>query len=532
MFFLLDLAEKIEDKRLKSAIAVESFLAGCLSWAKLRCLNLLNNKYSSLYFSIVIVAASVFLRSYRDLSIDAYAGLGIFSAISLVDVVGVACVLLSFVILGRSKFLGGSSIFLNLAVCGICVGYFLRLFALGYNDFVVLDSLFLASFYLIICYCLLGRNAFSQIDHFVFWSCCLFIVAYGICCFDFSYFFENYLEILKFYVYPLIFFWFVVWRFVSKEPVFSRLFLLNVFSLFLLSVFGDNFYEKWISYSVFLPSSLLVFAYLIEKKKIDFNRDWFLLIIILLVQFDSASFYDILVELCVFWWVFVVVGLLSKHEKVSGILGVFYPNNIVHWLAFLLVAFCSNYLVFSFEISWIGWALCSIIFMVYVICFASKFSGEIFSRLELSVIIVIFSFVISLYFDGIFALKNYENHKFKSPNYVSEQIVQNLIHGGYDNVFVVAKKKYNYEVALVYSGINEVGIIEMADVVILEKNDNCADLLFDYESISEFRFLNRVLEIQEVKLDQNRYFGGFYNVEGILDLNNVVNDYEIYVRKK
>lgn len=417
----------------------------------------------------------------------------IFSEI-FVNLIGIIALYSSARILARSDVSKDQTIF-NLIILSFAVGFFLRVFTLQYNEFATKSTYFLALAFPYISYQFLQESKLTKSDQIYSGLlaaafCCLkphygilalafeikkllvrkslkavfclrnyvtfavlilYLLLLLICFPDYIsaipsfssvYYNSQYFKILlmlKEDLFPILALIFLCFSLIKKSPFLSPFLITTLATslIIILEVMGGSD-QRFILYSLSLPLlSLLIFT-IIKNQQIDWKKDWFILLLILLApQFDRSFFVDTAFNFCAFWWIFAVALSLQWRRIVApeSNFGTKFDNfcsrfflqrNLVSWLYFLLLAVPSISLSFHPTTNIFAWPVSAVIFILMIIFYQNlqeKFvAPEKFSRFSAGVIFMILSYFISLHLAAVFA-----SHPDKSPNYVTDQMIKNYM---------------------------------------------------------------------------------------------------------
>ncbi len=415
-----------------------------------------------------------------------------------VNLVGVFSLYFSAKILSRSDESKDQTIF-NLIILSFAVGFFLRVLTLQYNEFATKSTYFLAFAFPYISYQFLKESELEKSDQIYngLLAAALFCLKphYGILViiFELTKLFKNkslkpafrsvnYVTLLALAGYLLILFtcftdyvsaishfssvyyksqYFKI-LLMLKEDLFPILTLIVLsFSLVKKSYFLQPFFlatlaaalviilevmggedQRFVLYSLSLPFLFLLIFTIIKNRQIDWKKDWFLALLILLApQFDRNFFVATAFNFCAFWWIFAValsvqwrrtlgnitlpagsVTLrLSKKAEVAT--KFFFQRNLVSWLCFLALVAFSIGLSFNHTTNKFAWPISAVIFILMIVFYQNLhekfFATEKFSRLSACVIFTVLSYFISLHLAAIFGI-----HPNKSPNHVNDQMIK------------------------------------------------------------------------------------------------------------
>jgi hypothetical protein len=407
------------------------------------------------------------------------------------NLIGILTLYLSAKILSRSEICKNCTIF-NLIILSFACGFFWRVFTLQFNEFGTKSTYLLALVFPYISYHLISENSLKKIDQIAIGTLAALLFClkpnYGIFVMVFevaklykkksiisgfclrnhatlfwliSYYIliknkvPDYLEywqtlaklyysernfyyffILKSEVFPVFLISFLC-SFLIKKLEFLRPFFLAslAISLVVISELTADFDQRFAFYSICLPLVFLLTFLMTKNSLINWNRDWFFLVFILIVpQFDSKSSFDFIGSLCIFWWIFAIAknkkwkDFLQEKDlvKLGFLEKILIPRTFFSWFFFLSIIFTSFALFFFKETSNLA-LIISGIFFVLLLFFDQKTSlDKNFSTLNSISFFAVLSYFLSLHLAAIFNFSNSSSFQYKSPNYLNDQIIKNV----------------------------------------------------------------------------------------------------------
>jgi len=503
---------------------------------------------------------------------------------------------------------------LNLMMISLFIGYFLRPYTLEFNEFSTQSSLLLAFVFIYIGYFLVDDKSLTKSDHlisgFVAALLCLLKLNYGlivIFCEIYRVFasknlktlfsLRNYVtlailliffvffpaffklpivedinvvlaifSIFKMDVAAILFLYFICFSFIRQNANLKKLFF--VFFTIALAVFLEfslKLDQKSIIHIAYLPALLLLIYQIINNKNINFNRDWIGILMLLIVpQFGIKSSIPIMLNLVVFWWVFVLfnynshIGYLQNiNQKRESVL---IPTNVSSWFYFILLVvgswlwFLTSIDLYGVDSSNIAWIFCAILLILFINSeqkIYEEAGNKGFFRTKTLAIFAIISCCLSYYIDGIFHLQSYSSYK--SPNYLSDQISYHISSLGDNEKYLIISPKTkdhyplkNYlekgaDIAnnhdLFKNKNNKLIFIHHYN----DQNNSACEISFlesslrDFELRSDFvknyRFLNRIIHFRESVMSKNLDKNQVLEQEELKYNNIIIHDVEVYISK-
>ena len=559
----------------------------------------------------------------------------IFSEV-FVNLIGISALYFSAKILSRSDISKDRTVF-NLIILSFAVGFFLRVLTLQYNEFLTKSTYFLAFAFPYISYqffqeselkksdqiysgllaaalfCLkphygilviifelakLCKNkslkpAFRSTNYITILALVCYLLLLFTCFPDYLkaiphfssvYYKSQYFKILlmlKDDLFPISMLMILCFSSVRKSHFLLPFFLATLAAalIIILEVMGGED-QRFVLYSISLPFLILLIFTIIKNRQIDWKKDWFFALLILLApQFDRNFFVTTAFNFCAFWWIFALAlsvqwrrtGIGSQFNNFLSI--VFFQRNLVSWFCFLALAALSISLSFHPATNKFAWPVAVVIFIVMVGFYQNLhqkfFATEKFSRLSACIIFTVLSYFISLHLAAIFS-----THPNKSPNYVNDQmikivknyvaddedltIISSAIFGTYP-VINYLKKENNLpssQLLPLYSKIDDLNPISEAEnylfsrlkgqlenpknkLVFVEIKTNIFDgqcrigileHYFKKDFLQNYVFLNRIIKVNpsEKKVE---FFNDGQNFSASGSSDFIERDVEVYIRK-
>ncbi len=576
--------------------------------------------------SLLLTTIPIFLAKF--FAISPIISLEIFT-----NLIGIFSIYFSARILSRSEISKDRTVF-NLIILSFACGFFLRVFTLQFNEFGTKSTYFLALVFPYISCHLLKESELKNRDQILIGTlAALFFCLkpqYGMLAIVFEVkkliekkslragfcrrnyitasllatyllviakFFPEYLtKIVPLYsdyakgggqiflmlhrdVFP-IFIFSLLNLFLLRRYLFLRQFAILSFASgsIILSEMIGGYDQRFIFYSASLPLLTLTILTLIRSNSIDWKRDGIWLFFILLIpQFDQRSFFDILLNLSVFWWIFALF-LSKKYRNQDAVSGsflncIFLPRDVSSWAGFLLVAALSLSLQFSKQTWELGWVLSTVIFVLLIYFYQKKHEeftcSKKLSRLSACAVFAVLSYFFGQHLAVIFNLEtNYEAFKYKSPNHVNSEMIKTAkLHSDVgENVVVIAKWIPDTYPAITYMGKeNKLPNLqfsffadkksessqhilfllkrqlegEKAKLVFVERNDWCEmGWLEIFSRDPEFKkifqknyvFLNRIID-RKILDEEVKFFDEGNNIKWVGRPAIIERDVEVYIRK-
>lgn len=507
-FDIVEIQKNIEEKRLAWGQKLEKFLLAKLNLGLKYSHRILQGffaqPYSAFTVCAFVVLASIFIRSNRDIGQDSAVYISVaqkilhggkyyydffennfplafyltaipvavadFFSISpiialeiFVNVVGVLSIYFSALILQKSYQIYSRGQIQFIIIC-FSIGYFLRIYALQFNEYGTKSSYLLAFAFPYIAYqisrnnsrkaqlisgalaglmiCLKPHYAFvpavfeiSKLQfkekNFLLQIFCLrnfialfLVVGYLILMLKFTpeyftflpqfsvlYFDKeniNYFNIIQKNIYPLLLLSVVALPYIVQHKILRPFFFTTIAAALILIFELINTYDQGsVFFSLSFASIGFIVFFLLQEKKINWRKDSLLILVLLVLpQFDAKNFFALIFNLCYFWWI-----ILFFDKKADKCLFVF------SFIAIILIIFDK-----SGQISWLFSALMLLVLFKPSISFLAKKNDQVLylSKSATIFISLVLSYFISLFFAAIFNQQNLYAANLKSPNYINE----------------------------------------------------------------------------------------------------------------
>lgn len=415
----------------------------------------------------------------------------IISAQIFSNLVGISAIYFSAKILERSQISKDRTIF-NFLILSFACGYFLRVFTLQFNEFETKSSYFLAAAFLYFSFQFIEESKLKKLDQILIGSLSALIFTlkpnYGILVVVFEFykllknksfrqsfcvrnyttlflliiylliiirFFPQYFKmvslaatsyyalspnsihiILREDIFPVFLIFCMCFFLLKKNNFLKQVFLLTLAAaLISVSEMIGGYDQRFLFYSLSLPLLSCLTILLLRGNYIDFKKSAiFLFLIIFVLQFDQKNIFHIALNLCVFWWIFVI-ALSLNWKKVMLIekskLDIFFlPRDSISYLGFGLLTLASNALYFFPNTVFLAWISSAIIFILMINFYQNlhekNSNSKKFSLLSTCVFFTVISYFISMHLAAIFNFEtHYLAHKFKSPNFFNSEIIKN-----------------------------------------------------------------------------------------------------------
>ncbi len=385
--------------------------------------------------------------------------------------------------------------------------------------------------------------------------------------------------ILKQDIFPLICILSVTSFLIFKNKTLQKFYLfpLAACSIVASEMIG-GFDQRFLIYSLSLPTLTYTIFLLIRNKYFDFHKHGIFLIIILLIsQFDAKNIFTLSLDLTSFWFVFV---LYFRYKNGKNFNHIFCPNNFANWLIFLVLTAITITLIFA-NLSFQAWLFSAIIFSYFLYFQQGKYLSSKLSLLSASVVFLVLSFFMAAYISAIFNFKSFHEgaYSFKSPNSIGENIIKisrnlseeqnftiisRMIPPAYPAQIYLQKenKLPSFQLGVLFYKIGEkpreskpgeIFLFERVKQQIADKNNNL--LFIEVENISasvpcqisfleyylrdpefrkifleNYRFLTRFSQYENDEKNVNFYKDDFAEISQEKS-NKLSGEFEVYVRK-
>jgi len=230
--------------------------------------------------------------------------------------------------------------------------------------------------------------------------------------------------VLKQDIFPLIFFLSTASFLIFKNKNLRKFYLPPLAAcLIACSEMIGGFDQRFLIYAFFLPALIYTLFLLIKNNYFDFHKYGIFLIIILLIsQFDAKNIFALSLDITSFYFLF---ALYFRYKNGKNFNHIFCPNNLKNWLIFSALTAATITLIFT-QKPFYSWLFSAIIFSYFLYFQQKNHPTSKLSTLSASVVFLVISFYISANLLAIFNLKSFhqEAYNFKSPNFISENIIK------------------------------------------------------------------------------------------------------------
>jgi hypothetical protein len=223
-------------------------------------------------------------------------------------------------------------------------------------------------------------------------------------------------------IFPLILFLALSFIPLKKYLFLRKFYLLSLAAILILcSESSGGFDQRSIIYSLSLPALGLSVFLLIKDGYFDFKKQWlWLLPIFLISQFDPESVFNLALDLCSFWFIFLAISYFRDGGG-RNVSSIFALRDIQSKLIILGLSVVNIALFFNYKTTFLAWLISAIIFTQLVSFYQKNDSNKKFSLFNAAVITLILSYFISLQVGAILNLSSFHNHK--SPHFANEQMI-------------------------------------------------------------------------------------------------------------
>jgi hypothetical protein len=576
---LIEIQLYIEEKRLIWGKKLENFLAQnselFLGFVQKNAKKFANSQYFLSISCLFIIFVSIFLQSRRDIGYESAFqieaakqiiagknGSSFLDYLSVIPVYFAQIFDLNSIILTQIfvNLLGFLSLFccykilgkkFNLVIIGFCVGYFLRVYTLQFNEFAT-ASTWLLAFLLpyISCQFFEKKSKKIKILEFILSILIIALNSYFIIFIAFFWLRNFVKKNILFYVFALIFSLLFIQEFLINSLKTFEAIKFDIFpiALFLL-LFKDNLKDKKILLiAVFCAQIIsllhifgeydgrfLIYAlffqllFLMLKDGFGFVKKDFLWLfpLVILFQFDAQNIAKIALNLCCFWWITL---FFQKKLRLDLII-------------LTLVSLALFYFDNQGKIAWIFCAFAVLYLVKFKIIKSYKFMAAL-----------LFSYFLSLIFAAIFNHQNLYAYNLKTPSQISDAKMEIINKYAKDDkakilmisddkkdffpVFLYANKNSNFEAlnlkdaiknnknTLIFSKKNYYSS-NSCDISLLEislRNSEFANIF-----TKNYRFLTEIYQLYPVK--RNNFKTNKINEIEVVDDKIKLDEFEIYVRK-
>ncbi len=282
--------------------------------------------------------------------------------------------------------------------------------------------------------------------------------------------------------------------------------LLATFSaqIIVLSEFIGGFDQRFIIFSLAFPLILLMIYQVFKEKKVNFSRDWILVLLLILIpQFDPRSTFNLAFSLCYFWW--IILFFRRDFRPVPVILALIsviliYVNSDFAW------HFCALASLISLKLNWIS----------------KKNNGnDYFTRSRLALILLALSYLLNLIFTSIYNYDNLNGAFLKSPNIMNEkriELIKKYVKKDED-VLVISDAIYDLQPAFLYAHKQNKLPFHHFLALFQNINDSNESEIFYYKSVKHKEVIDYLfLRLKEqMKNEKNKLIfikkGGYFKTK-------------------
>lgn len=385
--------------------------------------------------------------------------------------------------------------------------------------------------------------------------------------------------IIKQDIFPLIFFLSATSFLISKNKTLQKFYLFPLAACAIVaSEMIGGFDQRFLIYSLSLPALTYAIFLLIKNKYFDFHKHGiFLLIILLISQFDAKNIFTLSLDICAFWFVF---ALYFRYKNGKNFNHIFCPNNFENWLIFCALTIATIALIFANQ-AFYAWLFSAIIFSCFLFFQQKNHLTSKLSIISASAVLLVISFFIAAHLSAIFNFKSFHDgaYNFKSPNSISENIIKisknlseersitivsHMIPPAYPAQIYLKKenKLPSFQLGILFYKIGDkprestTGEIFLLERLKQQINDKNNDLIFievkntdsvvncqisfleyylrdtDFHKIflQNYRFLTRISQYEDDEKKVNFYHDEFAQIAQEKS-NKIRGEFEVYVRK-
>ncbi len=489
-FDLLEIQKNIEEKRLILGQKLEFILLKNLALIIDFLKKTLAKESGKFFGPLFIIAISILARSSRDIGPISASNLQensiIFTEI-LFNLIGIFSLYCSIFILKRSDLVKDPIAF-NLLIFSFAGGFFLQAFTTQFNEFYTRSSGFLAVFFPLFSFSFIKKSNLKNYDKILILllTTLSIYLAYSLKNSEINLFLS-----LKEDIFPIFLLIFLCFPLIKNNNLLLSIIIAS-------SLISRDYEQRAIFYSLSLPLIILT----IKNYPINWKKDGiFLLLILLVPNFDQKYSFDIALNLCLFWWIFAL----------------FLPRNPRYWFYLIALASTSIALSFNPKTAELSWILSAIFFTLTL---------KKLPRIHIYAIFVILSYVLNLYLNAIFNFENSAAFEYKSPNYVSQEMAKTIKRYSSENekIAIISKKKYSF---LVYLKKNNSDFFDQNNkLIFIERNDLCKISPIEQRDFKNYIFLNRIIQKKTLEKEVS-FFKNSFNLSNEI----IEQDVEIYIKK-
>lgn len=283
-------------------------------------------------------------------------------------------------------------------------------------------------------------------------------------------------EIMLFDIFPIVLLVCCCFKIFQKQNEISPFLVLAVAAMLVVLVeFIGGLDQRFIIFSLSLPVVFLAIYFIAKNHLINWSRDLLWLVPLLIVpQFDAANFFRIIFYVLNFWWIFALFIWLKWRAQYR-----FKPLLILIALAVSALTISLTLLGVFSEIVWFISALSFCVLVIFEQKLHQKFIDKNqLSRFSASVLMIIFSYFLSLHLAAIFNLKtNFDAYRISSPNQFNSQIIKSIkTYGNKGSTVMIANEIADFYPAISYSSkVNELPFLQYKILFKRIVNDEAKD---------------------------------------------------------
>ena len=393
-------------------------------------------------------------------------------------------------------------------------------------------------------------------------------------------------------IFPILLFFALAFPLLKKNFLLRQFYLLLLAAILIVILQGQGHLDqRFIIHSLALPALAVNIFYLIREGYFDLKKYWMALFAFgLIAQFDSYNIFNLLLDICSFWFVFVIIfyfknkktySAKNKRKKIYLPDSIFALSNNNSRVIFVLLSALTILLNFYQHTFFIAWLIAAILFIYFAI-FAQRTYRDNLAKKRLSffstlIITLVFSYFISAQISAILNVTSFHQlaASYKSPNFSNEQIIKftkkyagkksilivsNEIQDAYPALIYLNKKNHfpNSQMTSLFRRITrpnqeylagEKYLLESLKEQLSNKNNKLLfvknftkqcqisfleyylrDAQFRKIFLKNYRFLNRIIATKNSQNEVSFYKNDFDQIDQKTS-NKITQDIEVYVRK-
>lgn len=230
--------------------------------------------------------------------------------------------------------------------------------------------------------------------------------------------------VIKQDIFPLLFFASATAFLIFQNRFLRKFYLFPLAAcLIVTSEMVGGFDQRFLIFSLALPAFTYTIYLLTKNNYFEFRKHGIFLIIILLIsQFDAKNIFTLALDISSFWFVF---ALYFRYKNGRNFNHVFCPNNFKNWTLFLILIGASIALIFS-KFQFYSWLFSAIIFAYFLYFQQQKYLSSKLSTISASAVFLVISYFLAIYLSAIFNFKSFHEraYNFQSPNSLNENIIK------------------------------------------------------------------------------------------------------------